>query len=190
MMRPRTLVLASLSLALVVAGFGRTLAAPSGAPRESGAQEDRTTPGLEGLAWMQGAWKGNGLGGTVEEHWSAPAGGSLIGMFRLVQRETTSFTQYMMIESGADGRVVLRFQHYNPGFEAWEKTGPLRFDLKESSAGQAVFESPDPKQTPARLVYSARGPKAMAVVIESPQALGGPISFEILLERAEPAEKP
>ena len=108
----------------------------------------------------------------------------MTGMFRLVQREETSFTQYMLIEQEPGARVVLRFQHFNPGFEPWEKDGPLVFELREVGEERAVFESPDPKQVPARLAYAARGEEAMSVVIESPQALGGPISFEILLKRA------
>jgi hypothetical protein len=180
---PQTLALACLPLVLVAAGVGHALAA---APLDAQSAEEsgREPRGVEALDWMAGAWQGPGLGGAVEEHWSAPAGGSLIGMFRLVQHEETSFTQYMLIEEEAGG-VVLRFQHFNPGYEPWEKAGPLSFDLTDSSAGRAVFESPDPKQVPARLVYSARGADAMSVAIESPEALGGPISFEILLKRSE-----
>jgi len=180
---PQTLALACLPLVLVAAGVGRALAA---APDDAQGAEGsgRELRGVEALEWMAGAWQGPGLGGAVEEHWSVPAGGSLIGMFRLVQREQTSFTQYMLIEEEASGGVVLRFQHFNPGYEPWEKEGPLTFELTGSSAGRAVFESPDPKQVPARLVYSSRGADAMSVAIESPEALGGPISFEILLKRA------
>ena len=29
------------------------------------------------LAWLAGTWRGAGLGGMNEEHWSAPAGGTI-----------------------------------------------------------------------------------------------------------------
>jgi len=184
---PKSLALLSLPILLTALGVGRSLAAPpgpAGAARQETNNSSGQARGIAALSWMAGSWMGNGLGGSVEEHWSAPAGGSMIGMFRLVQREATSFAQYMLIEEEQGGRVVLRFQHFNLGFEPWEKDGPLSFELVEAGPARAVFESPDEKQTPARLTYSARGEQAMSAVIESPQALGGPISFEIMFKRA------
>ena len=146
-------------------------------------------PSLDALAWMAGSWQGTGLGGTVEEHWSRPAGGTLIGMFRLSQPDATSFTQFLLIETEKDGRVMLRFKHFNAGYEAWEKEAPLTFVLTQAKDGIAVFESPDPKQTPVRLSYSSRGENAMCAVIDSPEGgLGGPISFELLYKRGPDTE--
>ena len=171
---------------LLAAGYGKAWVAPEvarAAPPQGEEAGQEASP-LRGLAWMTGSRQGSGLGGSVEEHWSRPAGGSMIGMFRLVQKGETSFTQYMLVEE-EQGGVVLRFQHFNPGYAPWEEDGPLRFELVEAEAGKAVFESPDPKQTPARLVYRDLGGGALSCLMESPQALGGPISFEILLKRAE-----
>lgn len=135
------------------------------------------------LAWLAGAWTGNGLGGDVELHWSKPVGGSLVGMSRLVQNGKAGFFEFILIEQDEQG-VALRFQHYNPGYAAWEKNGPLLLDLVETTTGRAVFQSRDPKQSPARMVYSLRDDNGLGVLFDSPEAFGGPISFELLYERS------
>jgi hypothetical protein len=109
-------------------------------------------------------------------------------MFRLAQTDSTDFTQFMLIETEKDGRVLLRFKHFNAGFEPWEKEAPLTFVLTQARPGLAVFESPDPKQTPLKLSYSTRGANEMSTVIESPEGLGGPISFELLYKRGPATE--
>ena len=144
---------------------------------------DTTRPGIEDLAWLAGAWTGKGLGGEVELHWTTPKGGSLAGMSRLVQDGKAGFFEFILIEQGEKG-VTLRFQHFNPGYTVWEKNGPLVLDLVETTTGRAVFQSRDPKQSPARMVYSLRDDRGLGVLFDSPEAFGGPISFELLYERA------
>lgn len=144
----------------------------------------RATHSLDELAWLEGRWEGKGLGGDVEEHWSHPTAGSMMGMFRLIQNGKPGFFEFCLIEE-TEGLVTLRFQHFNPGYTAWEKSGPLVLDLTETTPGRAVFESRDPKQSPARMVYSKRDDRNLGVLIESPQALGGPISFEVLYQLAD-----
>jgi hypothetical protein len=160
-------------LAAVAAPSEDDLAARRGAAR----------PGLEDLAWLAGAWTGNGLGGEVELHWTKPNGGSMAGMSRLVQDGKAGFFEFILIEQGDQG-VTLRFQHFNPGYTVWEKNGPLLLDLVETTTGRAVFQSRDPKQSPARMVYSLRDERGLGVLFDSPEAFGGPISFELLYERA------
>ena len=138
---------------------------------------------LSELAWLAGAWTGNGLGGDVDLHWSKPTAGSMTGMSRLVQNGKPGFYEFILIEQDERG-ITLRFQHFNPGYSAWEKNGPLLLDLVEATTGRAVFQSRDAKQSPARMVYSVRGKDGLGVLFDSPEAFGGPISFELLYERA------
>ncbi len=137
---------------------------------------------IEELAWLAGAWAGDGLGGQVELHWTRPDGGSMAGMSRLVQDGKTGFFEFHLIEQDDKG-VTLRFQHFNPGYTAWEKNGPLLLDLVETTTGRAVFQSRDPKQSPARMVYGLREDNGLGVLFDSPEAFGGPISFELRYER-------
>ena len=53
---------------------------------------------LEGFSWFQGAWVGVAESVTVEEHWSGPAGGSLMGMFRYVEGGKARFFELMTLE--------------------------------------------------------------------------------------------
>jgi hypothetical protein len=103
-------------------------------------------------------------------------------MFRLVQNGAAGFYEFLLIEQGDQG-VTLRFQHFNPGYVAWERNGPLVLDLVEATRGRAVFQSRDPKQSPARVIYTQHDDRNLGVMIESPEALGGAISFEVLYER-------
>ncbi len=172
-----------LSLAGVGIGFVGGAAAKSAARESaSGQQAEAKGHGIAELDWMAGQWQGNGLGGTVEEVWLRPSGGSMTGMFRLVQRDGVGFHQFMLLEE-QDGHAFLRLQHFNKGYTPWEKSGPLVFELVDAQNGRAVFESPDPKQTPSRLTYQVVTERGLRLSIESPNALGGPLSFEALYER-------
>ena len=171
------------ALAAPVVGRAYASSAPA-AQVERNDDFGTTSPrSLAELSWLAGPWTGKGLGGDVELHWTRPVGGSMAGMFRLVQNGATGFCEFLMIEQSDKG-VTLRFQHFNPGYAAWEKSGPLVLDLTEVTATRAVFQARDPKQLPARVVYTQHDERNMGVKIESPEALGGPISFEVLYERA------
>jgi hypothetical protein len=173
----------TIPLAAVAApALSRVAPVAAGARTERADQRARAGLALADLDWLAGAWTGKGLGGDVELHWSKPTGGSMVGMSRLVQNGKTGFFEFILIEQDEQG-VTLRFQHFNPGFAAWEKNGPLVLDLVESGNGRAVFQSRDPKQSPARMVYSLRDERGLGVLFDSPEAFGGPISFELLYER-------
>ena len=137
------------------------------------------------LAWMSGHWIGTGLGGEIEEIWSQPAGGSLMGMFRLVAQDRAKLYEFLLVEEGERG-VEFRFKHFNRGYQAWEKDGPLSFVLVDSAPGRAVFESTDPEQSPARMIYHRTSEDGLAVVVENPEAISGPRSFEVVFRRARP----
>jgi hypothetical protein len=72
------------------------------------------------LAWLEGHWIGEGLGGTLEEIWTAPAGGKMMGMFRLVKDGEPVF--YEIISLGVfDGEMAMRLKHVNPDMTGWEE---------------------------------------------------------------------
>jgi uncharacterized protein YijF (DUF1287 family) len=75
---------------------------------------------IEDIAWIAGAWRCSALGGTAEETWSAPAGGSMMGMFRLYGEDGVSFYELMTI-SEQDGTLVLRLKHFAADLTGWEE---------------------------------------------------------------------
>lgn len=80
---------------------------------------------LAAVAWLAGAWRGDGLGGVAEEQWSAPAGGAMMGMFRLLKpgsngQEVVTFYEFLTLVE-QDGSIVLKLKHFNPDLTGWEE---------------------------------------------------------------------
>lgn len=63
--------------------------------------------------WLTGSWVGEGLGGQVEEVWSEPVGGSMVGHFRLVRDGKPVFYELLMLIE-VEGSVEMRIKHMNP----------------------------------------------------------------------------
>jgi len=135
--------------AIIVAGLCVILVATS-----SGAQEKLTehtwkrSPGASGpraqvedMAWLVGHWTGEALGGTVDEIWSPPRGGAMMGMFRLVKGDKPAFYELMTIVP-EDGSLVLRLKHFDGGdLAAWEeKEETVDFPLVAIADGAFRFE--------------------------------------------------
>jgi hypothetical protein len=120
---------------------------------------------LAELDWLTGSWAGEGLGGQVEEHWSKPAGGTMIGMFRLVvSGDTTRVSEFLMIEQEGD-HVTYRFRHFGPRHVPWEKEAPLVFDLVRLTDREAVFHS-SVQTNPKRLTYRRVGDDHLTVQVQ------------------------
>lgn len=79
---------------------------------------------IEDYAWMAGRWTGPGLGGIVEEVWSPPIGGQMIGHFGMYRDGKPIFYELMMMDEAEPGSGVrLRVKHFNADFTAWEDKG-------------------------------------------------------------------
>ena len=140
---------------------------------------------VEDMAWLTGHWVGEALGGTVEEIWSPPLAGAMMGMFRLVEDEKTVFYELMTIVE-EDGSLVLRLKHFNGGdLSAWEeKDEAVDFPLVEAVDGTFRFDglSFHPEGDDRVIVYLAMHGKEGAVeevhftytrVEEKPATAGG-----------------
>ncbi len=104
---------------------------------------------VEELDWLAGSWKGEGLGGLVEEQWSAASAGSLVGTFKLSSEGEPSFYEIFVISDDGDG-VTLRLKHFNPDMTGWEeKDDHVTFSLvklgdREAYFGGLTYRSPSP----------------------------------------------
>lgn len=81
-----------MKVGLALALFLLTLACPVAAQERQTANTLKAPADFAGPAatladmkWLVGHWKGTGLGGVSEEIWTEPAGGVMMGMYRLVQ---------------------------------------------------------------------------------------------------------
>jgi hypothetical protein len=118
------------------------------APRAGQLRLVAEDPRLDGLAWLSGSWAGVTDGARVEEHWSVPAGGTMIGMNRTVVGGRTVFYEYLRIEAGTDGIAYLaspRGRH-----------PPTAFALAAMGERHVAFENPD-HDFPQRILYARDG---------------------------------
>ena len=91
------------------------------------------------LAWIQGRWVGEGLGGTVEETWNPPMGDSMLGMFRLVKNGKVVFSEHCLIVE-SEGSLALRVKHFDANFNALEeKDVSVNFPLVKLTPTEAYF---------------------------------------------------
>jgi hypothetical protein len=75
---------------------------------------------IEQFAWLAGTWVGRGLGGEVDEAYSAPVAGAMIGYFRLVKDGKPVFYEMITLFEDA-GSVLLRLKHFHPDLVGWEE---------------------------------------------------------------------
>jgi hypothetical protein len=104
------------------------------------------------LAWLSGSWAGEKDGEPIEEHWSAAAGGAMMGMFRWLKEEKVFFYEFMTVEREEEG-LVLRIKHFHPGLIGWEeKEDAFVCVLTEVGPNRAVFAARNEKE-PLWLVF-------------------------------------
>lgn len=101
------------------------------------------TTALEDLSWMSGAWGAEVSGTSMEEHWTAPRGGLMVGMHRDVLPSGKAFFEFLRIEARPDGIVYVAMPR---------GATPTDFPLKESTARRVVFENLK-HDFPQRILY-------------------------------------
>lgn len=124
-------------------------------PKASPVPEGAT--GIAALAWMAGDWQTAPGGRQVDEHWTAPAGGSMLGMSRTVADGTTKEFEYLRIVERADG--VFYVAH--PG----ARSPGTEFKLTRSSDGEAVFENPQ-HDFPKRITYKRSSEGTLLAIVD------------------------
>jgi len=95
---------------------------------------------LSGMAWLAGSWTGDALRGQVEEIWSPPQAGAMMGMFRLLREGKTVFYE-LMTRVEENGSLVLRVKHFNPDLTGWEdKSASVDFALVAVDGDRFLFD--------------------------------------------------
>ena len=115
---------------------------------------------LEPLAFMAGCFRGEaGDGAILEERWSAPRDGMMLGTSQYTKEGRTLFFELSRVE-GRDGKVTL-----------WPQPGgkpTVGFTLARATAGEAVFENLS-HDFPRRLVYK-KSDQGLAIHLEGDEA--------------------
>ena len=117
------------------------------------------TPTIADVAWMAGDWQtASGGRRQVEEHWTKPAGGTMMGVSRTVAADKTVEFEYLRIEQRADGVYYVAHPKARcPGTD---------FKLTRASATEAVFENPQ-HDFPKRVIYRKNADDSLTASIDA-----------------------
>jgi uncharacterized protein DUF6265 len=115
-------------------------------------------PTIADVSWMAGDWQ-TAAGGRrqSEEHWTKPAGGSMLGMSRTIAGDKTVEFEYLRIEQRADGVYYVA----HPG----ARCPGTDFKLTRASATEAVFENPQ-HDFPKRIIYRKNADDSLTASID------------------------
>ena len=101
--------------------------------------EERPAATLEDAAFLVGQWTGTAFGEKMEETWSAPTGGSMVGTFKLFSGDDPAMYEIMLL-TVEDGTLSLKVKHFNADFTAWEdKEDYVNFRLVAKAPGELHF---------------------------------------------------
>lgn len=133
-------------LAVVAAGPGQK-------PVQKPAQQKAS---LEDLSWLSGCWEGRQGKAIIEEIWSKPGGGSMLGLGRTVKGDRTASYEFMQLREEAGSLVFMP-----------QPQGGTRvsFPLKASFGGRLTFENKE-HDFPQRVIYERKGPGLLLAAIE------------------------
>lgn len=126
------------------------------------------------LEWLTGAWVGTrGEGGTtsVEERWSPPLGGAMLGVSRTVSRGSMRAFEYLRVIERDGGLVYIAQPNGGTATE---------FVLTELSDTRAVFDNPR-HDYPKRIVYELSAEGGLSATIGFTKG-GTPRRFEFQRE--------
>jgi len=139
-------------------------------------------PKLATASWLVGQWR-SGAKEKVqfEEHWTEPAAGAMMGMFRLSRDGKPGVYEFLLLEEETDG-TYLRLRHYRTHMEDIDKA-PIRLKLTQADDKQLVFENPD-NDKPKRILYVRESADKMAATVETTRD-GKPSKFSLRMERVK-----
>jgi hypothetical protein len=110
------------------------------------------------LAWMTGDWQTDPTGRAVsEEHWTRPAGGSMVGVSRTLVGDRTASFEFLRIELRGESIFYIA----NP-----KGLCPATdFKLNRLSGQEAVFENPQ-HDFPKRIIYRKNSEGGLSAIVD------------------------
>jgi|SRR5262245_12355557 len=136
---------------------------------------------IDSVSWLAGKWQSDaGERLACEEHWSDPAGGAMVGMFRMLAGQRPSLYELLLIEEDAEG-VWMRLRHFHPQMVAREQE-PIKTKLVSATNEKLVFENLA-NGLPKRVVYTLSG-NELAATVETERE-GKAVSFALKMQRAK-----
>jgi len=110
------------------------------------------------LVWMTGDWQTDPTGRSVsEEHWTRPAGGSMIGMSRTLVGDRTAAFEFLRIEARGDSIYYVASPK--------GRCPATDFKLTRVSGQEAVFENPQ-HDFPKRIIYRKNSAGGLTAIVD------------------------
>lgn len=124
---------------------------------------------VEDVAWLEGRWIGEGLGGCSEETMSPPVAGQMMGMFRQTKEDGSLwFYEFYTIAPRGDS-IAIRIKHFNPDLSGWEeKDAFVEFPLVAIEKGAVYFDG---------LTYALDGRKGLKAAVMVGEGEKGVFTF-------------
>jgi hypothetical protein len=117
---------------------------------------DAQTPSIKDVAWLQGCWEMREGDRLVEERWTPPRAGSMLGVGRTTRGSKLVEHEFIVLTE-RDGRLA---------YEAHPSGQATTTFLSQPIAGrEVVFENPA-HDFPQRVGYRSTGPGQMLAWIE------------------------
>jgi hypothetical protein len=112
---------------------------------------------LSQLGFMAGCWATPPGAGSlrVDEHWSRPDSGNMLGYSRTFKGDRMVFFEFMRLEVKGNDIV------FTPRYGTAQK--PVPFRLTKAAENEAVFENPG-HDFPQRIIYRREGNKLHAAI--------------------------
>lgn len=146
MFERRAMFLVLIFFAVVVGGLAQK-------PAQKSTQQKAS---LEDIAWLTGCWEGRQGEATIEEIWSKPGGGSMLGLGRTVKGNRTVSFEFMQFR---EENGTLFFLPQPQGGTR------VSFPLKDFFGGKLTFENKG-HDFPQRVIYERKGPGLLLAAIE------------------------
>ena len=123
---------------------------------QDSSKSDKKSYSIDDLAWIAGNWQGEAMGGQFEETWNKPSGGTMMGMFKLIQNDKVVFYELCTIVE-TDQSLVMRIKHFHPDMKGWEeKDKCMEFPLVSVDENEAKFDG---------LVFKKTGEDSMLISV-------------------------
>ena len=95
---------------------------------------------LHDVAWIAGHWKGEAMGGIIEEVWTPPLAESMMCMFKLVVNDKVKFYEFITI-SEEDQSLIMKIKHFSNQLHGWEeKDKTVDFKLVKITENKVYFD--------------------------------------------------
>ncbi len=97
------------------------------------------------FGWLAGRWQGRMKegSGVAEVVFGPPAAGVIVGVMRLVDRDTVQVVELISLADTPNG-VEMRFRHFSTALMAYEPTFKQAMRLTTHAAEEDVFENQEP----------------------------------------------